>query len=126
MDQDRMDFLLARYLAGGLSPEESEELEWAMLANPALRVTLQVLARMKELPSAEGAAGEREMMERGLQRIYEEADAMPREVMNADEMEKGLVQAERGHVDIGQWRRESSLIMSGGCQGAGGLPLLLY
>ncbi|HVW62489.1 MAG TPA: FecR domain-containing protein, partial [Puia sp.] len=69
MDQDRMDVLLAKYLAGDLSPEENEELEWAILANPALRVTLQVLQRMREMPPGGSMAEEREMLERGLQRI---------------------------------------------------------
>lgn len=67
-----MDVLLARYLAGELTPEESEELEWAMLANPALRVTLQVLQRMRETPKGGSAAEENEMMERGLERIMHE------------------------------------------------------
>lgn len=64
-----MDVLLAKYLAGELSPEENEELEWAVLANPALRVTLQVLQRMQEMPPGGSAAEEREMLERGMQRI---------------------------------------------------------
>lgn len=72
-----MDVLLARYLAGELSPEESEELEWAILANPALRVTLQVLKRMKELPLNEEAAEEKEQIEKGLKRFYEDTDALP-------------------------------------------------
>jgi len=77
MDQDRMDVLLARYLAGELTPEESEELEWAMLANPSLRVTLQVLQRLREMPKGESTAEEREMMERGLGRImHEPADVV--------------------------------------------------
>lgn len=72
MDQDRMDVLLAKHLAGELSPEENEELEWAMLADPALRVTLQVLQRMRELPSGGTAAEEQKMLERGLQRLHGE------------------------------------------------------
>ncbi|MDO6430667.1 DUF4974 domain-containing protein [Flavitalea sp. BT771] len=80
MDQDRTDVLLAKYLAGELSPEENEELEWAMLANPALRVTLQVLQRMRQLPAG-SAKEEQEAMERGLQRITKEPvgenDLMP-------------------------------------------------
>jgi len=72
MDQDRMDVLLTKYLAGELSPEENEELEWAVLANPALRVTLQVLQRMREMPQGEGAAAEREMLEKGWQRLKKE------------------------------------------------------
>src|ERR1700730_10100787 len=69
MDQDRMDVLFAKYLAGELSPEENEEWEWAVLANPSLRVTLQVLQRMREMPFGGTAAEEQEMLERGLQRI---------------------------------------------------------
>jgi ferric-dicitrate binding protein FerR (iron transport regulator) len=72
MDQDRIDVLLAKYVAKELSPEENEELEWAVIANPALRVTLQVLQRMREMPSGGSAAEEQEMMERGLQRLGEE------------------------------------------------------
>jgi len=71
MDQDRMDVLLARYLAGELTPEENEELEWAMLANPAMRVTLQVLQRMRETPKGGSAEEENGMMERGLARLRE-------------------------------------------------------
>jgi len=77
MDQDRMDVLLARCLAGELTPEENEELEWAMLANPSLRVTLQVLQRMREAPKGGSAAEENEMMERGLERIMHEPVAKP-------------------------------------------------
>ncbi|HVV05589.1 MAG TPA: FecR domain-containing protein [Puia sp.] len=71
MDQDRIDVLLAKHLAGELTPEENEELEWALLANPALRVTLQVLQRMREMPRGGSIAEEREMMERGLARLRE-------------------------------------------------------
>jgi len=77
MDQDRIDVLLARYLAGELTPEEHEELEWAMLANPALRVTLQVLQRMREVPKGGSIAEEREMMESGLESIVREPMAEP-------------------------------------------------
>jgi ferric-dicitrate binding protein FerR (iron transport regulator) len=76
MDQDRIDVLLARHLAGELTPEESGELEWAMLANPALRVTLQVLQRMREIPRGGSIAEEREMMERGLARLREPAETV--------------------------------------------------
>jgi len=71
MDQDRTEALMAKYLAGELSPEENEELEWAMLANPALRVTLQVLQRMRQLPAG-SSKEEQEALERGLRRITEE------------------------------------------------------
>ncbi|MBN8850460.1 MAG: hypothetical protein BGO55_31885 [Sphingobacteriales bacterium 50-39] len=81
MDQDRMDVLLARYLAGELTPEENEELEWAMLANPALRETLQLLQRMREAPRGGSAAEESEMMERGLARIMDEPVAKPAETV---------------------------------------------
>jgi ferric-dicitrate binding protein FerR (iron transport regulator) len=68
MDQDRTDVLMAKYLAGELSPEENEELEWAMLANPTLRVTLQVLQRMRQVPG-ESTREEQDMMVRGLERL---------------------------------------------------------
>jgi len=70
MDQDRTEALMAKYLAGELSPEENEELEWAMLANPAIRVTLQVLQRMRQAPG-ESTREEQDMMERGLERLRE-------------------------------------------------------
>jgi transmembrane sensor len=72
MDQERIDVLMARYLAGEITPEENEELEWAILANPALRVTLQVLQRMREVPRGASSMEEQEMMERGLDRILGE------------------------------------------------------
>jgi ferric-dicitrate binding protein FerR (iron transport regulator) len=72
MDQDRIDVLLARCLAGELTPDENEELEWAMLADPTLRVTLQVLQRMREAPKAGSGAEEQEALERGLSRILGE------------------------------------------------------
>jgi transmembrane sensor len=75
MDQERMDVLLTRYLTGALSPEESEELEWAMLADPALKVTLQVLQRMREIPPGGSAAEEQKMLERGMRRLKEPAPA---------------------------------------------------
>ncbi len=139
-----MDVLLAGYLAGELSPEESEELEWAILANPALRVTLQVLKRMKELPSNEGAAEEKEQMERGLKRFYEDVDAervsgdmdaLPHRVVAMEgEVEKGQVQAapgqvETGHLDVetetaklrrlpGRWWAAAAAILILGIAGA--------
>jgi ferric-dicitrate binding protein FerR (iron transport regulator) len=73
MDQDRIDVLLARCLTGELTPEENEELEWAMLADPNLRVTLQVLRRMEETPVGANAAEEKEMMDRGWARLHEPA-----------------------------------------------------
>jgi len=71
MDQDRTEVLMAKYLAGELSPEENEELEWAMLANPALRVTLQVLQRMRQQPAG-NTQEEQDALQRGLRRIKEE------------------------------------------------------
>jgi len=77
MDQDRTDVLLARYLAGELSPEESEELEWAFLANPALRDSFQVLQRMREVsPVGLSSREEQEMLERGIGR-WKEPKAYP-------------------------------------------------
>lgn len=93
MDQDRMDVLLAKYLAGELSPEENEELEWAVLANPALRVTLQVLQRMREMPPGGSTAEEREMLERGLQRIT-------RQPAVADQPLAGIPHQDTEHQDI--------------------------
>ncbi|HEY8968870.1 MAG TPA: FecR domain-containing protein [Puia sp.] len=81
MDQDRIDVLLARHLAGELTPEENEELEWAMLANPALRVTLQMLQRMRETPKGASAGEEQEALERGLGRIMHEPVTEPADVV---------------------------------------------
>lgn len=77
-----MDVLLARYLAGELSPEENEEFEWAVLANPVLRDTLQTLQRMREISSGGSAAEEGEMLERGLRRLGKETGE-EREVFEA-------------------------------------------
>ena len=96
MDQDRMDVLLAKYLAGELSPEENEELEWAVLANPALRVTLQVLQRMREMPTGESVGEEQDMLERGLQRLNKEVGD-EREVLRAG----GEVRVLKGFEDRG-------------------------
>lgn len=115
MDQDRMDVLLSKYLAGELTPEENEELEWAILADPALRVTLQVLQRMREIPRGGSAAEEREMMERGLERILR---GPAHEVMAEDAREEEEAQVRRMP---GRWWMAAAAVL---ILGVGGV--LLY
>ena len=107
-----MDVLLAKCLAGELSPEENEELEWAMLANPALRVTLQVLQRLRETPLGGTAAEEQEMLERGLQRITNE----PAPVYQAP---ADTLYQERGRVRrlSARWRMAAAAVLVLGAAG---------
>jgi ferric-dicitrate binding protein FerR (iron transport regulator) len=68
MDQDRIGYLLAKYLAGELTTQEEEELEWNKLANPRLKDAIQFLLSMREQPPAGMTADEEQaMLERGLQ-----------------------------------------------------------
>ena len=69
MDQDRTLLLLSKFVAGEATPEEKEELEWAFLAEPALRQLAALLGGIKEMPPA-GMTPEEEqaIMEKGLQR----------------------------------------------------------
>lgn len=70
MDQDRIGILLAKYMAGELTSEEEEELEWAFLANPRLREALQLLWGMQERPPAGlSKTEEQAMLEKGLQQL---------------------------------------------------------
>jgi len=70
MDQERIWILLTRHIAGEASIEEEEELEWAFLANPRLRSTLDLILALKQAP-LEGLSSEEEqqLLEKGLQRF---------------------------------------------------------
>src|SRR5882757_576539 len=109
MDQDRMDVLLAKHLAGELSPEENEELEWAMLANPALRVTLQVLQRMRQMPPGGTAAEEQEMLERGLRRITNEPAPVYQAPADTLYQERGKVK----HLSARWWMAAAAMLVLG-------------
>jgi len=70
MDQDRIGILLARYMAGELTSEEEEELEWNLLSNPRLREILQTLRDMREQPAAGLSTDEEQaLLEKGLRRF---------------------------------------------------------
>jgi len=68
MDQDRIGYLLGRYLAGELTSEELEELEWNKLANPRIVEVIRVLLSIRDQPQAGLSAEEEQaMLEKGLQ-----------------------------------------------------------
>jgi transmembrane sensor len=68
MDEDRISYLLARYLAGELTPGEEEELEWNKLANPRLQEVIRVMLSLRDQPPAGLSADEEQaMLEKGLQ-----------------------------------------------------------
>jgi ferric-dicitrate binding protein FerR (iron transport regulator) len=70
MDQERIFALWANYLAGEATPEELEELEWALRANPDLRRMAELLSGMRQAsPKGMSAEEEQQMLERGLQRL---------------------------------------------------------
>src|SRR5258707_773456 len=119
MDQDRIAVLMANYLAGELSPEENEELEWAILANPALGDTLKTLQRMQELPPAGSSAAEQEMLERGLRRLRALDEPVPvaayRPLPNSLYQEAGKVRK------LSWWWAAASAILV-----LGGAGLLIY
>ncbi|HEY4287518.1 MAG TPA: FecR domain-containing protein [Puia sp.] len=68
MDQDRIEYLLTKLLAGELTSEEEEELEWNKLANPRIMEVIRVLLSMRDQPPAGlSADDEQAMLEKGLQ-----------------------------------------------------------
>ena len=67
MDQERIGYLLTKLLAGELTSEEEEELEWNKLANPRISEVIRVLLAMRDQPPAGmSAADEQAMLEKGL------------------------------------------------------------
>jgi transmembrane sensor len=70
MDQERIFALWAHYLAGEATPEEIEELEWALQANPELRRLAGLLSGTRQAsPKGISAEEEQQMLQRGLQRF---------------------------------------------------------
>ena len=68
MDQDRIGYLLTKLLAGELTSEEEEELEWYKLANPRVMEVIRVLLSIRDQPPAGVSADdEQAMLEKGLQ-----------------------------------------------------------
>lgn len=78
MDQDRAYLLLAKSMAGEATPEEREELEWAFLAHPELRLLAESLPGLRQLPPKGLTGGEEQaMLDRGLERIRRRGEVTP-------------------------------------------------
>lgn len=68
MDQDRIGYLLTKLLAGELTPQEEEELEWNKLSNPQFKDALQVLMSIRDRPrTGLSTDEEQDLLEKGLQ-----------------------------------------------------------
>jgi len=81
MDQDRIGYLLGRYLAGELTSEELEELEWNKLANPRIVEVIRVLLSIRDQPQTGLSAEEEQaMLEKGLQQWKSPVESRYREM----------------------------------------------
>ena len=77
MDSERAANLLAKYVAGELTPDEKEEMEWELHINPSLKDTLKALQGLHAFPSGSRTGEEAEMLERGLSRFRSRQSALP-------------------------------------------------
>ena len=69
-DQDRIMIMLTKYVAGELTREEREELDWAMEADSGIKDMFHVILGLKEMPPGGlSASEEQEALNRGLRRI---------------------------------------------------------
>ena len=110
MDQDRIGYLLGRYLAGELTSEELEELEWNKLSNPRLVEVIRVLLSIRDQPQAGLSADEEQaMLEKGLQQWKSPVESryMGMKVVPPTEgMESQLIDEEDEETGAGKsWKR---------------------
>jgi len=99
MTDDRITILLARRLAGELTPEEAEELRLALEQDPMLLALSSAIDGVTDAPSAGTTEKEeRQMLERGLRQWKQRATGLQNFSSDAEEGDEQVSGSEEGNT----------------------------